>query len=145
MAQDVNDFLDQAGMPGVKFENIGDEVSGTIVRAEVKQGRDFETGAPTVWDDGTPKMEIHVDLDTGVIDRKLDSDDGCRRLYVRGAMLTAVRTAVKKSGSKMLPGGWLHVTYAKNGDPPKKGLNPPKLFEAEYKPSDGGVNVDELA
>jgi len=142
---DVNEFLAGSGVPSFKFEKIGDSVDGIVTRAEVRQQTDFETGQLVTWDDGTPKMQLIVDLQTTLFDENISGDDGLRRIYLRNNALTAVRQAVKAAGGRLETGGALSVKYVKDGEPPKKGFHGPKLFEAEYKAGATGVDVDALA
>lgn len=146
---DVNDFLESGGIPSAAFDNIGDSWEGTITRLEKQQGRDLETKEPQTWDDGSPKYIILIDIQTNVRNPDIAGDDGTRRLWVRGNMLTAIRAAMRSAGgAKLRPGGHLKVTYVRNGDQQRRGLNPPKLYEAEYTPSERAMtslSADDLA
>ncbi|WP_134324696.1 hypothetical protein [Cumulibacter soli] len=61
-------LLDQLGgekIPGAFDKNspLGATVTGTIVKAEIVQMRDFVTGNPETWDDGNPKNQVRIVLD----------------------------------------------------------------------------------
>jgi hypothetical protein len=145
---DVNDFLEGGGIPSAPFDNIGDSWEGTIVRLEKQQGRDLETKELQTWDDGSPKYIILIDIQTNVRNPDIAGDDGVRRLWVRGNMLTAIRSAMRVTQSKLRTGGWLKVTFIREGEKKQRGLNAPKLYEAEYKPSDRpmtSISADDLA
>jgi hypothetical protein len=145
---DVNDFLEGGGIPSAPFDNIGDSWDGTIVRLEKQQGRDLETKELQTWDDGSPKYIILIDIQTNIRNPDIAGDDGVRRLWVRGNMLTAIRAAMRKTNAKLRTGGYLKVTYIRNGDQVRRGLNPPKLYEADYTPSDRpavSLSADDLA
>jgi len=145
---EVNDFLESGGIPSAAFDEIGDFWEGSIVRLEKQQGRDFETGEPQTWDDGSPKYIVLIDIQTNVRNPDIPGDDGVRRLFVRGNMLTAVRAAMRKSQARLRTGGHLKVAYIRNGDQPKRGMNPPKLYEAEYTASErpvSSISADDLA
>lgn len=144
---DVNDFLESGGIPGAAFDKIGDTWEGTIVRMSKTQARDFETNQLQTWDDGTPKFIIHIDIQTNVRNPDIPGDDGVRRLYVRGHMLTAVRAATRTAGARMRNGGGLKVTYVRDGDQVKRGFQPAKLYEATYTAVDRPVqslSADDL-
>lgn len=144
--QDVNDFLMSGGIPAFAFENIGDEVEGTVVGALLRQQTDFETGEPVTWPDGNPKMQLIIDLETALRDPEKSYDDGVRRIYAKSNLLTAVREAVRAGGGQLLNGGWLKATHDRVGTPPKKGLQAPKLFKCEYKaPAAAGISADDIA
>ena len=138
----------QGGTKSFKFENLNDVAKGTIESLELQQQRGFENGEPLFWDDAKtqPKMHLRVVLETDL--RDSDDDDGRRAIYVRGQMQSAVRDAIKAAGvDKIEEGGILAVQWHANGDPPKKGLNPVKLYKAQYKPpsvTPAAVAVDDL-
>lgn len=145
---DPNTFLLATGVPSFKFTDIGATAKGTIVSLDMQQQNDFESGAPLWWDDAKtqPKMQLRIVLATDEHDNA--DDNGHRAIYVKGQMQQAVRDAIKKAGAdKIEEGGQLAVKYTSNGEPPKKGLNPPKQFVAQYEqPSvtPAAVAVDDL-
>jgi len=97
------------------------------------QQKDYATGTPKVWDDGNPMMQLPVDLATDQRDPDIADDDGTRTLYIKGQLRKAIGEALRKSGAKGLAvGGTLSVTYARDGEPAKKGFNAPKEYEATY-------------
>lgn len=140
----ANSFLMGAGGASAKFENPGDSVTGTVVSAEVTNQTDMVTGAVQTWDNGEPKQQLVVTLQTS--QRADGDDDGVRKVYVKGSkkagsrsLHDAVASAVRASGAKGLtPGGTLTVKYI--GDEPSatRGFNPRKLYEASFAPSSGG-------
>lgn len=135
MTQDANDYLMGGGVKSAKFDKPGAKVGGTIARKpELQQQRDFDSGKPLTWDDGSPRQQIKVVLATD--ERDDDDDNGERGLYLKGGLLKAVQAAVKAAGAKGLEvGGKLAVKYTKDGE--RKGkLNPPKLYVAKYEAPD---------
>lgn len=140
---DINDFL-SGGVPGASFENIGDSWTGTVVDFQKVQQTDYDTGVPVTWDDGTPKMMLHVDIQTEHRDPEIVGDDGIRRLYVRGNMLTKFKSALRAAKTRMDRGIEVTVTFSANGEPPKKGMNPPKLYDVQFRPGPTGVDIDDL-
>jgi hypothetical protein len=143
MSIDPNEFLNQSGVPSAKFPRPGSSTEGEVQAAEVTQQRDFDTGVPLTWDDGKPMMQIVITVATDERDPKRDDDNGLRKLYGKGNMLTAVRQAVQRSGAELRPGGWLKVTYTGDGEIKRRGKNPPKLYTAEYRPGPAAA-VDAL-
>jgi len=143
---DANEFLLAGGVTSAKFETIGTTVSGTICRKpEVQQQREIDSGKPKFWDDGKPRQQIVIHLQTTIRDDQLDDDDGIRAVYVRGNMLRAVREAVRKAGDVLQVGGTLAVTYAGDGERKAAGFNPPKLYSATYTPTGDAAVADVLA
>jgi len=132
----ADEFLMGGGIPAASFPTIGTTVEGEIVEPpRVEQQRDLTTGEAKYWADGSPMLQLRVVIQTGQIDTSIPDDDGRRTLYVRGNMLRAVRQAVRTAGARGLEvGGRLKVTYSGDGEPTKRGFNPPKLYEASYTP-----------
>ena len=123
------------GAPTFKFEKIGDSITGTIVIADPRQQRDFDTNELKFWDDGNKMMELVLTLQTTYRDATIEDDDGQRRVFVRGAMLTAMRQALSKAKVKAAPEVGARVTIAHTdlGEIKRKGFNAPKLFTVDYE------------
>ena len=141
---EANEFLLAGGVASAKFETAGTTVSGTICHPpEVQQQREIDTGKPKFWEDGKPRQQIVVHLQTTIRDPEVD-DDGIRAVYVRGNMLRAVREAVRKAGARLEVGGVLTVTYTGDGERKAAGFNPPKLYAATYVPAAQAAVADAL-
>jgi hypothetical protein len=145
---DANAFLLSSGTPSFKFTPIGAIAKGSIVSLDMQQQNDFESGAPLWWDEAKtqPRKQLRIVLQTD--EHNGEDDDGRRAIYVKGQMQQAVRDAIKKAGAdKIEEGGMLAVKYVADGTPPKKGLNPPKEYVAQYEPpsvTPTAVAVDDL-
>lgn len=132
--------------PGAKFPSVGTRVAGVVVEDAVeRQQRDFDDGSLLFWDDGNPRMQLVVTIDTGVRDPMVEDDDGHRTLYVKGDMLRAVREACRRAGVKAIKqGGKIAVTFVREEPLPKgKRGNPKKIYAAEYLPPSGGSLLAE--
>lgn len=141
---DVNDFLTAGGAPTAKFVTPGDTHKGTVVHSEVRQQTEFGAGTPLTWDDGRPRLELVVTIDTG---HTGDADTSERRIFAKGEMLKAIKQAVKDGGGKLLNGGELTVRYVEDGEQKTRGFNPPKLYRAKYTPPTATappVDLDDL-
>jgi hypothetical protein len=143
---EANEFLLAGGVASAKFEKPGTTASGSICRPpEVQQQREIDGGKPKYWDDGSPRKQIVVHLQTTARDPDVEDDDGIRALYIRGNMLRAVREAVRKAGVRLEVGGVLTVTYTGDGERKAAGFNPPKLYTAAYVPAAQAAVADVLA
>ena len=145
---DVNRFLMSSGTKSHKFDPVGSTIKGTIESAEIQQQRSIDNGDPLYWDDAKtqPKNQVRIVLQTD--ERDGEDDDGRRAIYVKGQMQNAVRDAVIAAGvDKLEEGGTLAVQYYADGEPPKKGMNAPKQYKAQYRPPEvtpAAVAVDDL-
>jgi hypothetical protein len=141
MTMDPNAFLMGSGGRSASFKAIGDKVSGFITNMEVRQQSDID-GELKFWDDGKPRMQLVVTLETLLAEG--DDDDGLRKLYVKGQMTKAVQDAVRKAGQKGLKeGGQLVVKYDKDEPSAKRGYSATKVYVARYEPPQQTVPDDE--
>ena len=140
---------DLARGPAAKFENIGDKIAGRIVSVKREQQREFESGKPLVWDNGDPRLQTVIGLDTA---------DGEVTVYAKGgkvgdiaegegmAMENAIVAAVRSAGADSIdPGAELAIQHTGIAKPTRAGLNGQKLYVAAYKPgAPGSVDVSDL-
>jgi len=134
VSEDVNTVLMGGGVKSASFEKFGDVISGEIIRTEMRQQTKFGSGEPLTWDDGKPRMQIVVVLQTP--DQDDEQDDGTRGVYIKvpSQMLRAVREAVRTARADGLEeGGILSIKYVSEEKPSKKGFNPQKVYEAHYR------------
>lgn len=115
----------------------GDSVTGVIEKIETTQVNDFQTKQPAYWNDGRPKEQIHVIIQTQLRDPSVDDDDGRRSLWIKGwgIQLKAFREACRQAGVKIpKPGDTIterFVGLGQRGDAPQ----PPKVFEFHIEPA----------
>jgi len=129
MTNPADSFFGESS-PSAKFDAIGTTVGGVITRiGEPMQQTDFSSGKPLTWDDGTPRMQLPVTVQTDLRDPSNPLDDGKRTLYVKGEMKKAIGAALRAAGAKMALGGTLTVTFS--GEEPTAGF-PKKLYTATY-------------
>lgn len=147
MTDDPNDLLMRGGgAPSAKFPHVGATVKGTVTAFESGQQRDFETGDPMYWPNGDPKMQIIVTLQTGETDPDVENDTGERRIFAvtwakPGTLFDAIRNAVRASGASRLEiGGTMAVQFVDEEPASRKGLNPRKIYRAQYQPPAGKAN-----
>jgi hypothetical protein len=136
--QAVNDLLNgSSGPPAFKFEAIGDIAKGTITNLETQQAKDFKTQAPKFYDDGNPIMQI-------VITQQPENGDEFR-LFVKPAAKEVIRDAVEAAGATGLEiGGQLATQWTAEEPPQQIGMNPKKLFAAQYKAPANTISASDL-
>ncbi|QIS06799.1 hypothetical protein F5X71_34820 [Nocardia brasiliensis] len=119
-----------------KGDPIGLEVGGVITKApEVVQQTDLKDGKLLYWDDGKPKMQIIVTIQTAL--REDAEDDGLRRFFLKQStdQLRAVSTALEHVGKREVEeGGFLAIRYIGDGTSTTPGYNAPRLHSAIYSP-----------
>lgn len=121
----------------------GDAVTGVIEKIETTQVNDFQTKQPAFWNDGHPKEQIHVIIQTQLRDPSVDDDDGRRSLWIKGwgIQLKAFREACRQAGVKIpKPGDTIterFVGLGPRGDAPQ----PPKVFEFHIEPASSVNNL----
>jgi hypothetical protein len=154
MTNEASNFLFGGGGKAAPFDEVGDEVKGTITDVVVNQQTDMETGAPLTWTDGSPRMQLVVSLQTG--ERADDNDDGIRRIYAKGgnyevasgtgtSMKNAIADALKKVGATSIDeGGVLRVAYTGVGKKTNRGFSAPKLYRATYEAPKASVKAEDL-
>lgn len=143
-------FLMGGGGASAAFDNVGDAVTGTVESTEVRQQTDFQSGQPLTWDDGQPRMQLVVSLQTA--EREDSDDDGIRKVYVKGSkkpgsqsLHDAVASAVRASGAKGLEeGGTLTVTFTGEEAPKTRGMSPRKLYSATYAAPDKAAQTGDF-
>lgn len=166
ITQNVDDWFAQnqggGGAPSFKFNQDGDTVQGEVVHMEARQQTDMESGRPLFFDDGTPRMQLVVTLQTtlrgwqgvGTIPTDKDAsgndvprdpsrDDGKRRIYVKSKMQHALMEALRATGSKKLnEGDNLAVRQIGTEPNPKvKNGQPVRLFAVVHQPGNPGASA----
>jgi hypothetical protein len=124
---DPNQFLTGTGSPAAKFPVIGTTVVGTITtEPTVVQQTAFGTNEPLAWADGSPRLQMVVEVNTAT---------GPQRFFIKSGLKNAVADAVRASGSTGLAvGGTLSVTYSGDAAPTRPGIAGAKVYTATYAP-----------
>lgn len=145
----IKDLLANAGGITAAFDRntpIGAAVQGTVTDADVRQTTDFDTNKPEFWDDGSPKQQLRIVIQTD--QRTSPDDDGKRAVYIKwwGEQRQVMLKAMEKAGADDVEvGGQFWARYA--GSKPNE-KNPRladiKLYEYAYqKPANtAGLNMD---
>lgn len=145
------------GGKAASFDKIGDRYEGRISLIEQRQQRSFDGGTPLTWDDGSPRMQLYVEIETDL--RESDDDDGVRALYLKGGRNfepaegkglsgeEAFKDAAKKAGLKTIEtDGSVKLTIVHSGlaKPTTRGYQPAKLYAIKLEKVGGSVDVDDL-
>jgi hypothetical protein len=128
-----------------KFEQFGDKHAGRITAIDQRQQTDPKTGQVKTFNDGSPQMQWVITLEENGQAVALFAKGG-RFTPAKGSgesMLNAIGTAVRTVGASSLDvGGMLAVALTGESEA-KPGLNPAKLYTAQYQPpAPASVPVD---
>lgn len=119
-------------------EQPGTTYTGTIVSAELRQATKFGTTDPDTWDNGDPKMQIVLTLDTEYREPGEDEDDGLRRVVVNAwsGQKQALIKACRDAGVKEPAAGQRFTATWKSGAGTAAS---PRVFEYRIEPAPAGV------
>jgi len=154
VSNEADSFLFGGGGKSASFDTIGTTHTGTIIEPpRVENQTDIKTGEVKTFDNGDPRRQMVVVLQTDERDPSVEDDDGVRRLYVKGSpkpesqsMTAAIGAAVKAAKANGLEvGGKLTVTYIGDGPQTERGLSAPKQYAAAYVPPWVGASAQFLA
>lgn len=129
------------------FDHLGDEVEGYIQEMVDRQGTDMQSGELAWWDkDKTRPVMLKV-LTVQTTLRAHPGDDGMRTITLSGSKnpnpdgtmskYAAALKAVKEAtggGTGMQFNAWIKMRFTSEGAPPQRGFNPPKYYQAWYRP-----------
>lgn len=144
----VDDLLSGGGAPSLSFKDatVGDAYEGTIADLRAVQVRNYED--PTkleFWDDGKPKMQIEVTLDTDYADPSDPDDDGKRRVFLFGQKLRAAKEELAKKGFKTFEIGMnFKITLSGTKPSQNKRYNDVKLYSIELGAAKSRPEVDKV-
>jgi hypothetical protein len=145
---DASDLLAGSSVPTLSFKDtaVGEGYEGTVVSARTVQVRNYED--PTkleFWDDGKPKLQIEVTLQTGYADPTDPDDDGQRRVFLFGQKLRAAQEEFRKKGLKKLENGQaFKITLTGTKPSQNKRYNDVKIYAIEIDPATSDAAVDAL-
>lgn len=149
----------KSGTPwwGGKGIGVGDSVTGIITSASREQQTDFDTRAPLVWDNGDPRMETVIIMDTDLRDPEIENDKGARALHLRGGNYElaegegqsgedALRDAMRSSGLRAEPGVKITAKITGMAKPTGRGRNPAKMWTIELEKAElpSGVGEEDI-
>ena len=136
---DVSSFFGGTGIPSAKFPTIGTVVTGTITEPPVQsQQSEIGTGKPLTWDDGKPRLQLVITLQTKERDPEIEGDTGIRRVFCTGTKVSeggGMKGAFQRAGIRDLPvGGALTIKYSHDGQRSSAAYSPPKQYEVTFVP-----------
>lgn len=145
---DINTFLKGGTkVPSANLKEVGNKVVGTITELDVTQARKFGTQDLDFWEDGKPKEQLVVTLQTDERDPTIEEDDGRRRIYALqpSELLRTIAAASVDKGTPLAVGGRLAVIHTGTKPHEKPGFNPIKLYDAAYDPPAQSAAADLMA
>ncbi|WP_395160880.1 hypothetical protein [Ilumatobacter sp.] len=136
-------------------EELGDRIEGTITSVKRVQQTDFTTGSPLEWNDGSPRMQTVVELQTN--ESTSGDDDGIRAIWLKGGRNfeaaegegvsgeVALAEAAKAAGAGSIDEG-AKLTFVMTGrsKPTTRGYQPAKLYRAKYQAPVASIALTDL-
>jgi DNA-binding CsgD family transcriptional regulator len=145
---EASDLLVGSSVQTLSFKDtgVGEGYEGTVLSARTVQVRNYED--PTkleFWDDGKPKLQIEVTLQTDYADPTDPDDTGERRVFLFGQKLRAAQDEFRKKGLKKLEAGYqFKISLTGTKPSQNKRYNDVKLYAIEINPATSNSAVDAL-
>lgn len=137
----------EGGGKAASFEEIGDTLGGVVISAEFRQATDLDSGKPGFWDNGDPKQNAIITVQTDERDPAVPGDDGARSIYVKWwgpnkvALQTEIRTKtanLPEDQQDIIKGGYFQATLTDKIPPTTRGFSHSKVFGYRYTPPAAG-------
>lgn len=126
----------------------GAAAEGEVLDTRAQQARKFmgpgkPPGDPEKWDDGNPKMQLVVTLQTNERDPQDSEDSGVRDVYLNtwGDTFRNVQKAMRPFGGVIEDGGHVRIPWLSGAGVSGDG----RVLGFEYSPPAKGVNVSAIA
>lgn len=119
-------------------ETPGTTYTGVITDVTLRQARKFESTEPDFWDDGTPKMQVVLTLDTDYRDPGNADDDGSRQVAINlwSGQKKALIAACKAAGVAEPEAGQRFTATHVSGVGTAKN---PRVFEYRLEAGPSGI------
>lgn len=153
-------FLEGAGT-AAKWPKVGYVVEGTVTGYSMSQQTDYDTGEALFWDgkkrvpldkidpkfqaSAKPVMQMLLDIQgepTGEtweglqnVRVELPDDDGARTAYVKGALQSALKDALRKASAKLETGAYVRIERIADGPKSNPKFAAPHRFAADWTPA----------
>jgi hypothetical protein len=140
---------------GTTKEQMGAEVTGLIVSAEKAQQTDFDTGQGLEWENGDPRMESVIIMETDIRDPEVEDDGGTRALHLRGGNYEidegtgisgekALLEAMQKSGLRCEAGVVIKAKITGMAKATGRGKKPAKLWTIRLEKAESSIDEGDL-
>lgn len=139
---DPDALLMGGGVPAAKFPTVGTTYSGLVVNKEAVQKINYKTKEKEFYDDGAPKMEFVVTLETDLRDPERSGDNGHRKIYCSPELKRTIASKVREAGMKTLEiGTWMQVRFVREEPNRSGGGANKKIYEVELRtPADTALD-----
>jgi len=143
----VDDLFGAKKRIGLKFPGAkGSQYIGCkVLSFKSEEQKDQDTKEIVTWDDGSPKMQVVIELQVpGIIEKgdydhnteewsPVEDDEGIRYLFCKGGLFTAMRNCMRQNKLKAPAiGSTLDIKHVSTRKPSKTGRNGAKVYEIEY-------------
>lgn len=124
------------GAPSLSFDDKKGYVPGTfrggqVLGKTISNQTDMANGQVRTWDDGSPRKQMVLLLQTG--ERADPQDNGQRQLFIKGDLPRACRAAFQAAGASDIEiGSWVYAAWIDNKPAKKPGFNASKIYKVVY-------------
>lgn len=147
----------EGGATAAKWPQVGYVVEGTVTGYSMAQQTDYDSGEPLFWngnsrveeskavDKSRPVMQMLLSLQgkpsgetwEGLqnIRVALPDDDGARTAYVKGALQTALKDALRKASAKLEEGAYVRIERIADGPKSNPKFAAPHRYSATWTPA----------
>lgn len=104
---------------------------GLVLEKKIVPQTKMGTGEVIRWDDGTPREQMVLTLQTA--ERADPQDDGKRQIFIKGDAVRACREALSAVKSPDIdPGGWYYQAWVDEKPAKKQGYTNQKVYKSIY-------------
>lgn len=152
----AENFLEGGGT-AAKWPDVGHVVEGTVIGYSMQQQTDYDSGENLYWvgnsrvemskaeDQSRPVMQMLLEIQgepTGEtweglqnVRKELPEDDGMRTAYVKGALQSALKDALRKAGTKLEVGAYVKIQRTADGPKSNPKFAAPHRYAAQWTPA----------
>ena len=126
-----NDLL-AGGAKTIKFDSIGETITGIIQSVTTRQVTTFGSGQPEFWDDGNPKMQIVITIQSD------DLEDGEGSFYAKAwgsdkqALAAGIAAAGLTADQALAPGNQITITHTELRPHKNPAFNASKIYSFDF-------------
>lgn len=146
-----------------KWPQVGYVVEGTVLSYSMSQQTDYDSGEALYWEGNSrvveskagnksrPVMQMRMEIQgkptgetwegLGNVRKALPDDDGVRTMYVKGALKSALQSAIRTAGGRLEVGAYVKVARTADGPKTNPKFAAPHQYAAQWTPAETNPNA----